>query len=131
MGDLIKLVLALADGSGRRPASTCVACAAVGGVAAAGCAIAALACALAALWIYALPRVGAAGAPLVVAGVLVTICLFMALVVRYGLAPRPAPSAAAAPGLLLADAARLIQDHKGPVLMTALLAGLIAGRGEK
>jgi apolipoprotein N-acyltransferase len=131
MGDLIKLVLALADGAARRPASTCLVCAAVGGVMAAGCAIAALACALAALWIYALPHVGTAGAPLVVAGVLVTTCLVMLLVVRYGLAPRQPAPATAGPAVLLADAARLIQDHKGPVLMTALLAGLIAGRSEK
>jgi hypothetical protein len=132
MDDLIKLALALAKAGATRPAARCVACAAIGSVAAGGCAIAALACALTALWIYALPYAGTVGAPLVVAGVLVVLCLCTLLLVRHWLAPRRAPPpAAAAPALLLADATRLMRDHKAPVLLTALLAGLIAGRGEK
>ena len=31
----------------------------------------------------------------------------------------------------LAEAARLVRDNKGPVLMAALVAGLVAGKGEK
>jgi hypothetical protein len=132
MGELIKLVLAAAEGSSNRPASTCVACAAVGTVAGTLCAIAAVACGLAALWIYVLPHTGAVGAPLVVGGVLVALCLAMLMLVRYGLAPRQAPGpAAGSPALLLADMTRLVRDNKAPVLMAALLAGLVAGRGEK
>jgi hypothetical protein len=32
---------------------------------------------------------------------------------------------------LLADAMQLFKDHKGTMLTTALIAGLIAGRDEK
>ncbi len=132
MSDLIKLVLSVAEASSRRPARTCVVCAAVGTVAATLCAIAVVACGLAALWIYALPHTGAVGAPLVVGGVLVALCLAMLMLVRYGLAPRQAPKpAATAPALLLADMTRVVRGNKGPVLMAALLAGLVAGRGEK
>lgn len=132
MGDLVKLVVAAAEASSRRPASTCVACAAVGTVAGTLCAIAAVACGLAALWIYVQPHMGAVGAPLVVGGVLVALCLAMLMLVRYGLTPRQASKpATGAPALLLADVTRLVKDNKGPVLMAALLAGLLAGRGEK
>lgn len=132
IGDLIKIAAAVAESSAARPAGRCVACAAVGTVAAVLCVITASGCALTALWIYLLPEMGPVGAPLVVAGVLLVMCFIMLAVVRYGLTPRaPPPRAAAAPALLLADVTRLVKDNKAPVLLTALLAGLVAGRGEK
>jgi hypothetical protein len=135
MSDLIRLAVALAESSAvslARQATARTARVLAAAAAAAGCAIAAVACVLAALWIYALPHVGAIGAPLVVAGVLLVMCLAVLMLMRYRLKRRPAPPAAgAAPALLLAEATRLFKEHKGPVLMAALLAGLVAGRNGK
>jgi hypothetical protein len=134
MNDLIKLVLALAEGAAvrhvRQPIGR-MACVAIVTLAAAGCAVSAVACGLAALWIYALPHVGAAGAPLVVAGVLLAMCLVMLMAMRYAGKPGPPAPRDGTPELLLAEAARLLKEHKGPVLLAALLAGLAAGKREK
>jgi hypothetical protein len=90
--------------------------------------IAAGGCAAAALWLFAIPHVGAAGAPLVAAGGLLVFCVILILVVRGILRYRQsAPRSAAAPGLRLEDALRLFSENKGTVLLAALVAGLVAG----
>jgi hypothetical protein len=125
MSTLIRLALAAAgDGPRVRRTTARFACAALTRVVAGGCAVAALACGLAALWICVLPHVGAAGAAAIVAGVLLAL-------VRYGLKPRPTPPVGAGVLLLLAEAARLVRDNKGPTLLAALVAGFVAGKGEK
>ena len=134
MGDLIKLALLIAEGaSGRKgeQATAKVASIAVTTVAAACCGCAAIACALAALWLYVLPLVGPTGAPLVVAGVLLVMCLALTVVLRHELRPRPPPPPGIAPSVLLAEATRLLNENKAAVLMAALLAGLVAGRRDK
>jgi hypothetical protein len=136
MNELIKLAFALIDGGvmrSRRRSTAEIACFAIAFISAAVCAIAAVACALAALWIFALPHVGPVGAPIVVAGVLLAVCLAMLALIFYAPKTRRAssPLVDAAPALLLAEATRLLKEHKGPVLMAALLAGLIAGKNEK
>ncbi len=135
MSDLVKLALALAaDGAARhgRQVAMRMAWVAVVTVVAAGFAVAAIACMLAALWIYALPHVGAAGAPLVVGGVLLAISLAGIVLLRYALnsSRRAPPAANATPALLLAEATRLLKEHKGPVLAALFLAGLVAGSAE-
>jgi hypothetical protein len=135
MRDLIRLAVALAEGGAvslARQATARTACVVAAAAAAAGCAIAAVGCLLAALWIYALPHVGAVGAPLVVAGVLLAMCLAVLGLMRYPLKRRPAPAPAGdALAPLLAEATRLFKQHKGAVLTVALLAGLVAGRNGK
>jgi len=134
MSVLLRLALsaagpAMAQRSGR--AAERLACVAACALVAAGCGIAAVACGLAALWIYLLPHVGSVGAPLVIAGVLVVMGLGVLAVMRYGL-KRPAPPAARiTPALLQADATRLFKEHKGSVLVAAVLAGLVAGMNDK
>jgi hypothetical protein len=90
--------------------------------------IAAIGCAAASLWIFAIPRLGPAGAPLVVAFALLAIGLAVVMLTGRRLKRRrtPPPSSAEA-SLMLADAMRLLKDHKAAVLMTALLAGFAAG----
>ncbi len=133
--DLIKLVVLAAEAaSGRqgRHETAHVAAMAVVAVAAAGCAVAAIACTLAALWIYAWPRVGAAGAALIVAGVLLAMSLGLLLVLRFGLAPRPPPPPHTdAASMLFAESVRLLKENKAPVLLAALLAGLLAGKTDR
>jgi O-antigen/teichoic acid export membrane protein len=108
------------------------ACVVAAAAAAVGCAIAALGCLLAALWIYARPHVGAVGAPLVVAGVLLAIGLAVLGLMRHKLKRRPPPPPAGdALASLLAEATRLLKEHKGSVLTVALLAGFVAGRNGK
>jgi hypothetical protein len=132
MSTLIRLALAAAgDGPRVRRTTARFACAALTRVVAGGCAVAALACGLAALWICVLPHVGAAGAAAIVAGVLLALCLALLALVRYGLKPRPTPPVGAGVLLLLAEAARLVRDNKGPTLLAALVAGFVAGKGEK
>ena len=102
-------------------AAVCASLAAVSAIAAGGCAVAAL-------WLFAIPYVGAAGAPLVAAGGLLVFCVVLMAVargiVRYN---RRAPSSTAAPGLQLGEAIRLFSENKGTVLLAALVAGLVAG----
>jgi hypothetical protein len=103
-------------------------CAVVAGV----LATASIGCALAALWIWEIPRLGAAGAPLLVAAILLVGGLATLAAMRLVMRPRPAPPPAfAAPELLLAEAMRLFRDRKGAVLLAAIIAGLMAGRSEK
>lgn len=136
MNELIKLAFALIDGGVMRPrrqSTAKMACVAIIVVSAAVSAIAAAGCALAALWIFVLPHVGPIGAPVVVAGVLLAFCLAMLALIFYGPKRRRASPALvdAAPTLLLAEATRLLKEHKGTVLIAALLAGLLAGKNEK
>jgi hypothetical protein len=98
-------------------------------IAAAILATGSIACASAALWIWGVPSLGAAGAPLAVAAVLLAACLAVLALMRHTLrSHRTAPAAAATPAQLLAEARHLFKDHKGSVLMAALIAGLEAGR---
>jgi len=108
--------------TGRMTAATlCASLAAVSALAAGGCAAAAL-------WLFAIPHVGAACAPLVAAGGLLVfggVLIAVARgIVRYRRAP---PRSSAAPGLRLEDALRLFGENKGTLLLAALVAGLVAG----
>lgn len=130
MSDLIRLVLALAGSGGERQGHPQTARIVIVTVAAAICAVAAAASGVTAVWIFALPHVGPAGAPAIVAGILLAFCFALLALRRYGL-KRRAPPPGANTSVLFAEATRLLQDHKGAVLTAALVAGLIAGRGEK
>jgi hypothetical protein len=136
MRDLIRLALALAEQAAVRhcrQAAARVAWVAAVALVAGGCGIAAIACGLAALWIYAVPRVGPVGAPLVVAGTLLVLGLVVLVVMRYAMKPRrPPPSpVGVAPEVLLAETTRILKEHKGAVLIAAVLAGLVAGMNGK
>jgi hypothetical protein len=136
--DLIRLALAVAEGRAARSvrqAAARVALVAACAAVATSCAIGALGCVLAAIWLYAVPRVGVVGAPLIVAGVLVVLGGGTILLLRYchPRARRAVPGAAPGPAALLADLAGLaelsevIRAQKGPMLLAAFLAGLMAG----
>jgi len=102
-------------------AALCASLAAVSVIAAGGCAAAAL-------WLFAIPHVGAAGAPLVAAGGLLVFCVVLMTVARGVLRyRRRAPSSTAAPELPLGEVLRLFSENKGAVLLAALVAGLAAG----
>jgi len=135
MRDLIRLALVLAEqGAVRhgRQAAARVGCVVAVALTAGGCALAAVACGLAALWIYAVPHVGAAVAPLIVAGVLLGLGLVVLAVMRYAVKPHQAQApAGVAPTVLLAETTRLLKEHKGAVLIAAVLAGLVAGMSER
>ena len=97
--------------------------------------VAALGCAAAALWIFTLPALGPVGAPLIVAATLSTATLGLAiaawLILRRNRHP---PGGATAPGSLLSEpllsgAMRLFNDHKGALLLAAVVAGMTAANG--
>lgn len=106
-------------------AALCASLAAISAIAAGGCAAVAL-------WLFALPHVGTAGAPLVAAGGLLIFCVVLMTVAR-GLLHyrRRAASPTAAPGLQLGEALRLFSENKGAVLLAALVAGLVAGSSNR
>lgn len=93
-----------------------------------GCAIAGIGCGLAALWIYALPHVGAVGAPLVVSGVLLAMSLVMLMVARYTSGARSAPPKDPDLESVISEAMKLLKEHKNSVLLATFLTGLIAGK---
>jgi hypothetical protein len=102
--------------------------ASLGAVAACVLGIASIGCAAASLWIFAIPWLGPAGAPLVVAFVLLAIGFAVVMLTGRRLRRRRIPPLSnAEASLALADAMRLFKDHKGAVLITALLAGFAAG----
>ena|SRR5688572_14921926 len=134
MGSLIKLatwVLIESDRLGSARAAT------IRMTAAALCAglvavlmLAALGCAACALWIVALPSLGPVGAPLVVAASFLLVTLILGMtgwrIVRHG---RQRPAITVAPEFLLSEATRLFSEHKGAVLLAALVAGMAAASG--
>lgn len=89
--------------------------------------LAAFGCAATALWIVALPSLGPVGASLAVAAAFSIAAMIVAvlawLILRHD---RRRPDAAMAPQLLLSEAARLFSEHKGTVLLAALVAGMAA-----
>src|SRR5260221_9877304 len=132
MGSLLKLALsalaassqtsALAAFSGRMVAGGVLA---VVAILLAG---AAWGCACAALWIGVAPTLGPVGAPLVVAGV----CLTVAALLGLGAWQQMRRHRARAVNHLLldavlADAGKLIQEHKIEAILAAIIAGFVAG----
>lgn len=89
-------------------------------------------CTSAALWIWAVPRFGPVGAPLAVAASLLVLGLAALLLMRHlSRSRRAACRSNPPPDILLAEAMRVFKDHKGSVLLAALMAGLAAGRSER
>jgi hypothetical protein len=129
--ELIRLVLAAVEGIVARSVghfvrrlvyvASCVALALC-------CGISAFGCALAALWIYAIPHVGAVGAPLVVAAVLLVIGLgLIALSRRSPRARHPLPAVSIDYAAVAAELSDMVREHKAPTLIAAFLAGVMAG----
>jgi hypothetical protein len=98
---------------------------------AAFCVIASLACALGALWTYAAPILGRAGALLAGAGVFGVIALAaLGLAWRAGKMRSRSPALGSGADASLAAAANLYKRHTGLALLAALLAGVFVG-GER
>ncbi len=94
--------------------------------------LAAFGCAVAALWIFLRPQIGPVFTPLAVAGLFLLLAVALLLVSRAvsdGTSARASAAAAGDPLAELAtDALRLLREHKGAALLSAVLAGLILGR---
>ena len=94
-------------------------------------AMAAIGCALWALWVYALPMAGPVGAPLIVAAVLLAVCISAIAAARQSLRPRRrhmrAQSLSSAGASLSHEASALFKDQKTALLLSAVLAGVMAG----
>ena len=101
-------------------------------IAAGICAVAAVSLVVAAAWIYAIPLVGPAGAPLLVACLLAVLCGVLLMARRPAtkalVVTPPGKPTQTAPEVLLAEAVHLLKEHKGLTLLTALLAGLELSR---
>lgn len=95
------------------------------------CGFGVLGCLLAALWIAVLPHVGPAGAPLVVAGALAAVAVVTIAALRQRQPPPVAPPVSDDIARLLALAGDMTRADKVPVLLSALLAGLVAGARPK
>jgi len=136
MGSLIKLAAWALIESGRagsaRAATIRMSAAALCAGLAAMLVLAAFGCAATALWIAVLPALGPVGAPLVVAAGLSIVTLIVAMlgwqIVRHG---RQRSSVAVAPEFLLSEATRFFSEHKGTVLLAALVAGMAAANGSR
>jgi len=136
MGSLIKLATWALIESGKagsaRAATVRMAAAAFCASLAVVLALAAFGCAATALWVAALPALGPVGAPLVVAIGLSIATLILAVIgwqiVRHG---RQRLDVAVAPEFLLSEAMRLFSEHKGAVLLAALVAGMAVATGSR
>ncbi len=93
-------------------------------------AMAAIGCALWALFVYALPFAGPVGAPLIVAAVLLAVCIAALAAARQALRPdtrRNIRAQALTGASLSQEASALFKDQKSAILLSALLAGVMAG----
>ena len=129
MGSLIKLaawtLIESGKSGGRRAATGRMTVAALCAGLGAALGLAVLGCAAVALWNYALPSLGPVGAPLVVATALSVVVLILALTSwRMLCRLRPASGGDMAAQLLLSEAGRLFRDHKGAMLLAAIIAGM-------
>jgi hypothetical protein len=138
MGNLIKLatwaLIEFGKAGDVRPGATRVAAVALCAGLAALSLLAALGCAAAALWIGLLPVLGAVGAPLVVAAGLAASALSLAAsawLVMRDRRPRAEPTMMPdlVPPELASEATRLFREHKGAVLLAALVAGMTVAQG--
>lgn len=95
-------------------------------------AMAAVGLGLLALWFLLLPRVGSAGAALILAGVLAALCLIL-LVLAWSILrqDRRKPAAAQSPDVPLLAASQLFDAQGGGLLLAALIAGFSAGAGPR
>jgi len=136
MGSLIKLATWALIESGRAGSASAatirMTAAALCASLAAVLALAAFGCAATALWIVTLSALGPVGAPLVVAASLAVMTLILTmtgwLIVRHG---RQRLDVAVAPEFLLSEATRLFSEHKGAVLLAALVAGMAVANGSR
>jgi hypothetical protein len=96
-------------------------------------ALAAIGCALWALYVYVLPHAGPVGAPLIVAAALLAICIAALVAARMSL--RPAKRTVRIQGVSAAslnhEVSALFKDQKSAILVSALLAGIVAGSSRK
>ncbi|HYM03963.1 MAG TPA: hypothetical protein VET85_13510 [Stellaceae bacterium] len=93
---------------------------------------ASIGCAAASLWIFAIPYVGSAGAPLCMAAVFLAGGFAVLAYIRHvRRGPRLTQPSKVTPETVLADAVRLLGDNKGATLMTAFVAGLAAGSDKR
>jgi hypothetical protein len=91
-------------------------------------AMAAVGLGLLALWFLLLPRVGAAGAALILAGVLALLCFILLALACSILRQDPRkPAAAPDPDVSLLAVTQLFHEQKGGLLLAALIAGFGAG----
>jgi hypothetical protein len=132
MGSLIKLALSALAASSQTSALAAFSGRMVAGGALAVVAVvfagAAWGCACAALWIALIPALGPVGAPLVVAGVCLIVAALLALA-AWQLVRRRRARAANHLQLdaVMAEAGKLIQEHKVEAIVAAIVAGFVAG----
>jgi hypothetical protein len=131
MSDLIKLGIAFfgtgAARDARRSVRSVVRVALLQ-AAAALCVLAAVGCAIGALWSYAAPILGGAGALLAVAGVFAVIALgALGLAWRAGKKPSRRPALGFGGDAMLGEALSLFKQHKALGLIAAVLAGVVVG----
>jgi hypothetical protein len=130
MDALLGPLVALARASMARDKPTIrrMAIAALAGVLAGVLALASVACGLAALWIVVLPHLGPAWAILALAGILAVLCLaLLALAFTLVRRDRRQPQIKVDAEASLLAVTRLFGEHKGAMLLAALVAGLNAG----
>jgi hypothetical protein len=136
LGNLITMAAALTEDRlarhGREAAGKVAVVAAAAFVASMS-AMSAIGCTLWALWVYALPHVGPVGAPLIVAAALFAICIAAMAAARQSLRPRRrAMRAQSLSGAsLVRETSALFKDQKMTLLLSALLAGVVAGSSKK
>jgi len=134
MGSLMQLVMAALIAAGRdgsiRDATFRLTAAALCAVLAVALMLACLGCAAAALWLFTLPTLGPVGAPLAVSTALAGVTLILTIAATLILRSRRR-----GPGIdmasLLSGATRLFNEHKGAVLLAAVVAGMSASNGSR
>lgn len=115
-----------AERGGQQPPRIIVAIACGVGISLA--AFGAVGCFIAALWVGLLPALGPVGAPLVCAGVLLLICVILALFAFFSSRRRsPPPIAALSDAFQGFDPGPFLRQHKFDLLIGALLLGLMTG----
>jgi hypothetical protein len=93
------------------------------------CGVGTVICLLAALWVYEMPLLGDAGAPLVVAAVLAAATLVAAFILRAKTTPPPPDPPGIGHLLMNGGLQALMRSNKLLVLLGAMIIGMAAAEG--
>jgi hypothetical protein len=134
MRELLNLAATMIEASGateRRRSAANAMLVMVATTAAGLCAVGTVICLLAALWVYEMPLLGDAGAPLVVAAVLAAATVIAWLVMRAKTTPPPPDPPGIGTLLLNGGLHSLMRSNKLLVLLGALIIGMAAAEGSE
>lgn len=93
--------------------------------------MAAAGCIAAAFWVYMASHIGPMGAFLATAGGFLFLALIVLALTKGSIKKKPHLFPLRSSEAMMGQATKLMSDHKGAIILTALLLGMLAGRRKR